>query len=166
MERLLEAVIGTGTKTTHGIRVEKFGKNIYLTTKNGIDEFVLKEDENYYDKVLEILTKKFEEIKNSVGRIIDTKDEEACYGKVGYKTKMKDVLGNELYSGDIVEVTDVEKDKTYRTFVSLDYIIGLNTKCENLKNGLIGKEYIVRRIKSYKNLLPNERCGRLMYEEY
>ena len=73
MERLLEAVFGTGTETAHGIRVEKFGKNIYLTTKNGIDEFVLNEDENYYDKVLEILTKKFEEIKNSVGHIIDTK---------------------------------------------------------------------------------------------
>ena len=145
------------------IACTRVGNMVEVTTKRGSVNFELKDGENYYDKVLEVLKAEIKKIKNPQGKLVSL-DEETCYGPTGKKTNMKDVYGETLYTGDVVSVYG-GKNGEVQTFVTQDFLMGYKSVSSKMVNGLIDKTYIVAKRKSYKELSHNEAYGRLKYYE-
>ena len=91
------------------------------------------------------------------------KDEDTgtFYGKIGTPTKMKDIAGQPLFVGDVVEVTEKGIETCWNRYIVEDcdkcFVMRMKSDCD--VDGTIDDDWVVIKRKSYEDLENDEEHG-------
>jgi hypothetical protein len=94
--------------------------------------------------------------------VFSGKKNQKILGYLGTKTNLKDIEGNDLYVGDVVKIEHPLLDSEAFVIEDEDHRFGImGAMADNVVNGKCG-DFIIRKIKSYKDLKHNEYAGAIV----